>query len=60
MLLMVFVNDLWSDGGMPHFLEHFEVFEDGMGVAVLAFLAFSLLCVGLTSLLVRFGVKLKI
>ena len=33
MLLMVFVNDLWSVGGVPHFLEHFEVSEDGMGVA---------------------------
>ena len=30
MLLMVFVNDLWSVGGVPHFLEHFEMFEDGM------------------------------
>ena len=24
MLLMVFVNDLWTVGGVPHFLEHFE------------------------------------
>jgi hypothetical protein len=37
MLLMVFVNDLWSVGGVPHFLEHFEVFEDGMGVADIVF-----------------------
>ena len=37
MLLMVFVNDLWSVGGVPHSLEHFEVFEDGMGVADIVF-----------------------
>ena len=37
MLLMVFVNDLWSVGDVPHFLEHFEVFEDGMGVADMVF-----------------------
>ena len=37
MLLMVFVNDLWSVGGVPHFLEHFEAFEDGMGVADIVF-----------------------
>lgn len=37
MLLMVFVNDLWSVRDVPHFLEHFEVFEDGMGVADIVF-----------------------
>ena len=37
MLLMVFVNDLWSVGGVPHFLEHFDVSEDGMGVADIVF-----------------------
>ena len=37
MLLMVFVNDLWSVGGVPHFLEHFEMFEDGMGVSDFVF-----------------------
>lgn len=37
MLLMVFVNDLWSVCGVPHFLEHFERFEDGMGVADVVF-----------------------
>ena len=37
MLLMVFVNDLWSVGEVPHFLEHFERFEDGMGVADIVF-----------------------
>ena len=33
MLLMVFVNDLWSVTDVPHFLEHFSHGEDGMGVA---------------------------
>ena len=37
MLLMVFVNDLWTVGGVPHFLEHFERLEDGMGVADIVF-----------------------
>lgn len=37
MLLMVFVNDLWSVGGVPHFLEHFDRLEDGMGVADIVF-----------------------
>lgn len=37
MLLMVFVNDLWSVSGVPHFLEHFERLEDGMGVADIVF-----------------------
>ena len=33
MLLMVFVNDLWSVTDVPHFLEHISHGEDGMGVA---------------------------
>ena len=37
MLLMVFVNDLWSVGGVPHSLEHFERLEDGMGLADIVF-----------------------
>ena len=37
MLLMIFVNDLWSVGGVPHFLEHFRFGEDGMGVADIVF-----------------------
>lgn len=37
MLLMVFVNDLWSVGGVPRFLEHFEFREDGMGVSDIVF-----------------------
>ena len=37
MLLMVFVNDLWTVGGVPHSLEHFERFEDGMGLSDIVF-----------------------
>ncbi len=37
MLLMVFVNDLWTVRGVPHFLEHFSTFEDGMGLADIVF-----------------------
>lgn len=37
MLLMVFVNDLWSVEGVPHFLEHFGFREDGMGVSDIVF-----------------------
>lgn len=37
MLLMVFVNDFWSVEGVPHFLEHFGTYEDGMGVSDVVF-----------------------
>ena len=37
MLLMVFVNDLWTVGDVPHWLEHFEGLEDGMGLADIVF-----------------------
>ena len=37
MLLMVFVNDLWTVDGVPHWLEHFERLEDGMGLADIVF-----------------------
>ena len=37
MLLMVFVNDFWTVSGVPHFLEHFAVSEDGMGVSDIVF-----------------------
>lgn len=37
MLFMVFVNDFWSIGGVPHFLEHFGTYEDGMGVSDVVF-----------------------
>jgi predicted acyltransferase len=37
MLLMVFVNDFWTVGDVPHFLEHFDTFEDGMGLSDVVF-----------------------
>ena len=37
MFLMVFVNDLWSVEGVPHFLEHAATQEDGMGLADVVF-----------------------
>ena len=37
MLLMVFVNDFWTVLGVPHFLEHFDRLEDGMGVSDIVF-----------------------
>ncbi|MBR4687465.1 MAG: DUF5009 domain-containing protein, partial [Bacteroidales bacterium] len=37
MFLMVFVNDLWTVEGVPHFLEHTETLEDGMGLADIVF-----------------------
>ena len=37
MLLMVFVNDFWSVAGVPHLLEHFDTYEDGMGVSDVVF-----------------------
>lgn len=33
MLLMVTVNEFWAVIDIPHFLEHFAPFEDGMGVS---------------------------
>ena len=33
MVLMVFVNEFWKVYDVPHFLEHFDTLEDGMGVA---------------------------
>lgn len=33
MTLMVFVNEFWKVFNVPHFLEHFDTLEDGMGVA---------------------------
>lgn len=37
MFLMVFVNDLWTVEGVPHFLEHTDTLEDGMGLADIVF-----------------------
>jgi predicted acyltransferase len=40
MVLMIFVNDLWSLTGIPNWLEHTEAAEDGMGLADTVFPAF--------------------
>ena len=37
MFLMVFVNDLWTAGDVPHFLEHAGTHEDAMGLADIVF-----------------------
>ena len=47
MLLMIFVNDLWSLSDIPGWLEHAAANEDGMGLADVVFPAF-LLIVGLS------------
>src|SRR5215212_8115632 len=40
MLLMIFVNDLWSVINKPEWLEHTKAAEDGMGLADTVFPAF--------------------
>jgi heparan-alpha-glucosaminide N-acetyltransferase len=47
MLLMIFVNDLWSLSNIPGWLEHTEADFDGMGLADVVFPAF-LFIVGLS------------
>jgi heparan-alpha-glucosaminide N-acetyltransferase len=47
MLLMIFVNDLWTLHGVPGWLEHTAANEDGMGLADTVFPAF-LFIVGLS------------
>lgn len=47
MLMMIFVNDLWSLTDIPGWLEHAAAEEDGMGLADVVFPAF-LLIVGLS------------
>ncbi|UXP32301.1 DUF5009 domain-containing protein [Reichenbachiella agarivorans] len=47
MMLMIFVNDLWSLTGIPDWLEHTAAAEDGMGLADVVFPAF-LFIVGLS------------
>ena len=37
MVLMVFVNDFWTVQNVPHALEHFATWEDGMGLSDLVF-----------------------
>jgi heparan-alpha-glucosaminide N-acetyltransferase len=40
MVLMIFVNDLWSLNNIPGWLEHTAAAEDGMGLADVVFPAF--------------------
>ena len=47
MLLMIFVNDLWTLKGIPLWLEHTQANDDGMGLADSVFPAF-LFIVGLS------------
>jgi uncharacterized membrane protein len=47
MLLMIFVNDLWSLKEVPQWLEHTKAQEDGMGLADIVFPAF-LVIVGMS------------
>ena len=47
MFLMIFVNDLWTVGDVPHFLEHAATHEDGMGLADIVFPLF-LFAVGMS------------
>jgi len=47
MLLMIFVNDLWSLTDIPEWLEHKGMHDDGMGLADVVFPAF-LFIVGLS------------
>jgi predicted acyltransferase len=56
MLLMIFVNDLWTLHGIPGWLEHTEAHEDGMGLADIVFPAF-LFIVGLS---IPFAVKARL
>jgi heparan-alpha-glucosaminide N-acetyltransferase len=56
MLLMIFVNDLWSLHDIPGWLEHTEAHEDGMGLADTVFPAF-LFIVGLS---IPFAIKARI
>ena len=47
MMLMIFVNDLWTLEGIPAWLGHVDAKEDGMGLADVVFPAF-LVIVGLS------------
>lgn len=47
MMLMIFVNDLWTLAGIPAWLGHVDAKEDGMGLADVVFPAF-LVIVGLS------------
>lgn len=56
MLLMIFVNDLWSLSGIPAWLEHKPADADGMGLADVVFPAF-LFIVGLS---VPYAIKARL
>lgn len=56
MLLMIFVNDLWTLNDIPGWLEHTRAEEDGMGLADVVFPAF-LFIVGLS---IPFAVRTRI
>ena len=56
MLLMIFVNDLWTLHGIPQWLEHTTAEEDGMGLADVVFPAF-LFIVGLS---IPFAIKARL
>lgn len=56
MLLMIFVNDLWSLTGIPEWLEHTAADVDGMGLADVVFPAF-LFIVGLS---IPFAIRARI
>jgi heparan-alpha-glucosaminide N-acetyltransferase len=56
MLLMIFVNDLWSLTDIPGWLEHKAANEDGMGLADVVFPAF-LFIVGLS---IPFAIKARL
>lgn len=47
MLTMIFVNDFWKVHGVPHWLEHADVYEDFMGLADVVFPCF-LFAVGMS------------
>lgn len=47
MFLMIFVNDLWTVGDVPHWLEHAASYEDAMGLADIVFPLF-LFAVGMS------------
>lgn len=47
MVLMVFVNDFWTVLDVPHWLEHFATWEDGMGLSDIVYPMF-LFAVGMS------------
>ena len=56
MLLMIFVNDLWTLTGIPNWLEHAEKTEDFLGLADVVFPCF-LFIVGMS---IPFAIKIRI